>query len=312
MGSLAMTPVALRPRPGWGGEIVSSRGRPRVASIGPRNESPPGDVLRQASADAGMCANPGTNSRTGIRLRGGGGSPPRNMASGTSTCRRRLALHGAPDLVPNAVLGYPQVVNLLQVEPVLRRRAHPLCQSQRGVHRDGALAAKDFRDPVLGNVKGAGEVCASHISLIKFFAQKLARVERVARHRVCPLVVVDNLNVEGFGFSVGPLEADTILVVDTNAVLPGAITLEGFQPVSSLRAQVFKGRGRLQCDQASSCLPCDTRQRAYMLPSRQSFGAAITILWRHSCSSTEPDYTPSGRRNTSRGVPGVSIVEANS
>jgi hypothetical protein len=51
-------------------------------------------------------------------------------------------------------------------------------------------------------------------------------------------VVINNLNSMGTG--IAPVEADTPLVIDPNAVLTGSLAFEQFQPVSWWNAQVLK------------------------------------------------------------------------
>ena len=58
-------------------------------------------------------------------------------------------------------------------------------------------------------------------------------------HRVLPLlVVIGDLNVEGV--SILPAEANAVLVVDPNAVLPFAIARQGFELVAGDRGQVAR------------------------------------------------------------------------
>jgi hypothetical protein len=51
-------------------------------------------------------------------------------------------------------------------------------------------------------------------------------------------MVVDDLDV--VPVTVSPDEAQAPLVVDSNAVLPRAISLQGFEPVSGKRSEIFE------------------------------------------------------------------------
>src|SRR5271170_4733562 len=67
-----------------------------------------------------------------------------------------------------------------------------------------------------------------------------------------PLVVVGDFDIgRSFRF---PVEADSILVVDSNTELPFAATAQRFEPIAAQRPQVFqRGRG-VRPDQARSSL----------------------------------------------------------
>ena len=54
-------------------------------------------------------------------------------------------------------------------------------------------------------------------------------------------MVVDDLYV--FGTAVSPPEADTVLVVDADAVLSAAISFQGLEPVARRDAQIVKDSG---------------------------------------------------------------------
>jgi hypothetical protein len=63
-------------------------------------------------------------------------------------------------------------------------------------------------------------------------------------------VIIANLDVERV--TVSPDEADPPLFVDPDAVLPGSITPQGFEPVSRRHPQRIKVRRCVQYDQLSS------------------------------------------------------------
>jgi hypothetical protein len=59
-------------------------------------------------------------------------------------------------------------------------------------------------------------------------------------------VVIGNLDVDWTGCAMGPLKADSPLVVDTDAVLALPISLQGFQPVARQSGEIFQARRRIQ------------------------------------------------------------------
>jgi len=60
-------------------------------------------------------------------------------------------------------------------------------------------------------------------------------------------MIVHDLNVQSI--SLVPPEAHAPLIVDSNAVLPGAMAGELFQPVPGRCPQIFKGRRSVQDEQ---------------------------------------------------------------
>jgi hypothetical protein len=65
------------------------------------------------------------------------------------------------------------------------------------------------------------------------------------------LVIVDNLDC--LRAAVSPAEADTPLIVDPDAVLPGAIPLESLEPVPRRDSEVTHARGDLELAELSAC-----------------------------------------------------------
>lgn len=60
-------------------------------------------------------------------------------------------------------------------------------------------------------------------------------------------MIIDNLHV--FGARSGPTEADSPLIVDTNAVLPGTPTLQCFKTISRRHSQIIKSGGNFELPQ---------------------------------------------------------------
>jgi hypothetical protein len=71
-------------------------------------------------------------------------------------------------------------------------------------------------------------------------------------------VVIGDLNVGGV--SILPAEANAVLVVDPNAVLPFAIARQGFKLVAGDRGQVARRGCSVQMKQFAKCGLLDCRE----------------------------------------------------
>jgi hypothetical protein len=59
-----------------------------------------------------------------------------------------------------------------------------------------------------------------------------------------PLVVIDDFNI--FCTRIRPAKTDTPLIIDTNAVLTGTITLECFKVITGRHPQIIKSTGDIE------------------------------------------------------------------
>jgi hypothetical protein len=92
-------------------------------------------------------------------------------------------------------------------------------------------------------------------------------------HLFSPSVIVRDFHI--ISVAIPPPKADSILVVDPDAVLPSAITLESFQPVSWESAQIGKPVRSVKHAQFLECGSCATLKLP-ALPGRvQPFGFTI-------------------------------------
>lgn len=66
-------------------------------------------------------------------------------------------------------------------------------------------------------------------------------------------VAMHNLDV--FGASLGPPEADAVLAIDANAVLTGAISLQGLEMIPRWKSQVIQSYGIIHTIQLVACNP---------------------------------------------------------
>lgn len=64
-------------------------------------------------------------------------------------------------------------------------------------------------------------------------------------------MIVDDLYI--FGACGRPTETDPELIVNADAMLPGAVTLERFEPVSGRHSEVFQSSRDLQLSQLAPC-----------------------------------------------------------
>ena len=70
-------------------------------------------------------------------------------------------------------------------------------------------------------------------------------------------MIINNLEILGSGGSFGPFEANPPLVVDADAVLALAITLERFEAVAWQRGKILKSDSRIQAVDLQPCRPGD-------------------------------------------------------
>jgi hypothetical protein len=78
---------------------------------------------------------------------------------------------------------------------------------------------------------------------------------------MCPSVIIDNLDVRWPRRSIRPLETDAPLIVDADAVLPLAIALQRFEPVSRQRRQILKDVRGFEAIELEPSRPLDCRER---------------------------------------------------
>lgn len=64
-------------------------------------------------------------------------------------------------------------------------------------------------------------------------------------------MVIDDFDI--FSTRIRPTKADTPLIVDTNAVLTGTITLECFKVIAGWYLQIFKSTGDLDLSELTPC-----------------------------------------------------------
>jgi hypothetical protein len=71
-------------------------------------------------------------------------------------------------------------------------------------------------------------------------------------------VVIDDFHI--FRTCIRPTKADTPLIVDTNAVLTGTITLECFKVIAGGHPQIIKSTGDLELSELTPCHLSDVHE----------------------------------------------------
>jgi hypothetical protein len=145
-----------------------------------------------------------------------------------------------------------KIVGRLQVEPKPLRVAKESRQTECRVCGDGPLALNDLIDSSRWHTQALGEPILRQTQRIeKLLQEDLTGVNRgqflLGHERL--LMIVHNLNVQSI--PLVPPKAHTPLIVDSNAVLPGAVAGEFFQSIPGRCPQVFKGRRSVRDEQLS-------------------------------------------------------------
>jgi hypothetical protein len=75
--------------------------------------------------------------------------------------------------------------------------------------------------------------------------------------------------------AITPDKAQSVLVIDSDAVLPLAVPLEGFQVVSWWHLQVIQGSGLVQVEELSTGNPFNVPKLRDVLIPKKGFGAFV-------------------------------------
>jgi hypothetical protein len=189
------------------------------------------------------------------------------------------------DLTFHPFAGDFQVVAGLKVEPELGGSAESACQAQGSIGGNAALALHDRVDAVGRNAQSASQgILADPQRLEELFQQDLAGVDgrKVSCH-ITPLVVVNNFDVEGVSFL--PEKAETIPIVNANAVLTFTVSTQFFQMIAGRNAQIIQGHGSVEHEQFPQGNSLEFSRQAGVTPSlKKMFGFAITEGLDHALS----------------------------
>jgi len=167
----------------------------------------------------------------------------RSLAKHSRGVRPHIALDRRRDLI----LSLLQIVVSLKVHPEVRRRVEEPREPQSRIGGDPTLGVHDLDDPVRGHSQLARELVRRDPErLEEVLDQNLAgmnwRTDLLALpgHDVFLSVVIDHF--DALGVSVLPHEADAKLLVHSDAVLAGPISLERFELVSRGYTKIAKLR----------------------------------------------------------------------
>jgi hypothetical protein len=79
----------------------------------------------------------------------------------------------------------------------------------------------------------------------------------------------------------GRAKTDPPLVIDANAVLAVAITVEGFQPVAAKCSEVSQAACGFKAIKSYLCLSCKTRELSDVIASREAFRLLVSEADNH-------------------------------
>lgn len=148
-------------------------------------------------------------------------------------------------------LGKLEVIGVLQIDPVLRALPEGSAETQRQFGSHWPLLPDDVRDAHRRYTDGMGKRGLTHFMLFENFTQVVAGVDRrqtvLGRgdaHRCGNSVVIDDFDIESFSFDEP--EAEPPLLVDADAPLPRAITLQWLQPIRRRGSQILEACSGMQ------------------------------------------------------------------
>src|SRR5256885_15926997 len=85
-----------------------------------------------------------------------------------------------------SLLGKPQVVKILQIEPKLRAGAEEVSEAQSGVARNRACAIQNLGDAIGGHTELSRQFRRAHIERFQFLGQVFTRMNYSDGHSVSP------------------------------------------------------------------------------------------------------------------------------
>src|SRR5262249_23232566 len=94
-------------------------------------------------------------------------------------------------------------------------------------------------------------------------------------------VVVDDLDVGGAAVALRPLETDTPLVIDPDAVLPLSISAQRLEAVTRQRGEISQGRRCLQTVQLQLGRALDSGARLDPLPVGEFASPLVAVAEDH-------------------------------
>ena len=96
-------------------------------------------------------------------------------------------------------------------------------------------------------------------------------------------MVIDNLN--SLRMAISPEKADTPLIIDANAILPLAITLQRLKPIRGRQPKIFQSDSRINRVELHKCPLLNlSRKSFHELALKDSFGVGIAKGFNHTKS----------------------------
>jgi hypothetical protein len=168
-----------------------------------------------------------------------------------SRSRRAQDFDFTVDALAELGFGDFEVIADLQAQPDRGAGAEVARQAHGGIDRDGSLAMNDLAD---ANRRNAKIVCQAILAQAErfheVFQQNFAGMDGGEQviHKFLPLgMIVHNFHVSGF--VINPLEANSPLVINTDAILPCPVILKLFQLVSGWGQQILEIISIIEIDQ---------------------------------------------------------------
>ena len=216
-------------------------------------------------------------------LLAGAGAFFANEKSANRSTNQQLAARDARERFAHRFARDGCVVVGLTTKPPSIAEPKVSAQPQISVCRDRPLACHDVPDSLRGHTNVLGQTVLGQAQRFQeLFIQHFAGRHRGdGAHVLAPSVVVDDLNVlRVFG---GPNETHSPLIVDANAVLPPANSLQCLQLIAGWDAQIVKDRRPVELLKLAQGWPLDVDPSADSLTEKQCLGVfALEALDRHS------------------------------
>src|SRR5208282_3870403 len=120
-----------------------------------------------------------------------------------------------------------------------------MSQTQSRIASNSPPPIEDFGDPIGRNSQLPGKFRCAHAQRAEFFSQMFSGMNCNPRHGIL-LMVIDNLHIRGTRGAFPPLETNPPLVVDANAVLTFAVSLEHFKTIPRQSGEISQRNRRLE------------------------------------------------------------------
>jgi len=94
-------------------------------------------------------------------------------------------------------------------------------------------------------------------------------------------MIIDDLDIHRPGRAVTPLEANSPIVVNTNAMLPSSVSFQRLEPVSGQCSEILQVPSGMQPIQARFRLPRKAGKLSDELTGRETLGSLVSIAEDH-------------------------------